>query len=88
MRVDVGYDSLLFGVELLEHDGTWRSLIHLWDQLGYVAPEHDDGGYDTDTKEFGDIGGARSIVTETGSETGRSDFSEASMSSGLESLIH
>ena len=57
MRVDVGYDSLLFGVELLEHDGTWRSRIHRWGQLDYVAPEHDGAECGTDIKGFDDFGG-------------------------------
>ena len=57
MRAGVGYDSLLFGVELLEHEGIWRSRIHRWDQLDYVAPEHDGEECGTDTKGFGDIGG-------------------------------
>ena len=57
MRADVGFDSLFFGVELLEHDGTWHSRIHRWDQLDYVAPGHDGEECGTDTKGFDDIEG-------------------------------
>ena len=57
MLADVGYDFLLFGVELLEHDGTWRSTTHRWDQLDYAVPEHDDGECGTGTRGFDDIGG-------------------------------
>ena len=57
MRADAGHNSLLFGVELLEHDGIWRSGIRRWDQLDYAAPEHDGEECGTDTKGFGDIGG-------------------------------
>ena len=57
MRADVEFDSLFFGVELLEHEGIWRSRIHCWDQLDFVVPEHDGGECGTGTKGLGDIGG-------------------------------
>ena len=57
MRVDVGFDSLFFGVELLEHEGIWRSRIHRWNQLDCVTPEHDGEECGTDTRGFDDIGG-------------------------------
>ena len=76
MRTDVGYNSLLFGVELLEHDDIWRSKAHRWDQLGYVAPEHVDGEYDTDTKGFDGIGGHDRLESELEMDHVDGDLSE------------